>query len=81
VVMHNLYKSFLMKMTISNSPWNTIVTAPAGVDLELCVHDGEEYHILAFPCRRNGVGWSDVRLKKMAPIRPSHWRLWERERT
>ena len=79
-MMSNSYKSFSMKMAVSNSPWNPIATAPADVELELCVHDGEEYHALAFPCRRNGVGWSDVRLNKMVPIRPTHWRLWARER-
>ena len=67
VIKRNLYKSFRMKKTSSNSPWNPIATAPAHVELELCVHDGEEYHVLAFPCRRNGVGWSDVRLNKMVP--------------
>ena len=78
-MMSNSYKSFPMKMAFSNSPWNTIVTAPAGVELELCVYDGQEYHTLAFPCRRNGVGWSDARLNKMVPIRPTHWRLWARD--
>ena len=63
-----------------NAPWNPIASAPADVELELCVYDCEEYHTLAFPCRRNGVGWSDVRLNKMVPIRPTHWRLWARER-
>jgi hypothetical protein len=38
----NLYRSFRMKKTASN--WNPIATAPAHVELELCVHDGEEYH-------------------------------------
>ena len=61
-----------MKMTFSKSPWNPIGTAPTDAELELCVHDGEEYHTLAFPCRRKGVGWSDVRLNKMVPIRPTY---------
>jgi hypothetical protein len=81
VVKRNLYKSFRMKKTASNSPWNPIATAPAHVELELCVYDGEEYDALVFPCRRNGVGWSDVRLNKMVPIRPTHWRLWGYEST
>jgi hypothetical protein len=70
-----------MEKNVSTSPWNPIVTAPAGPELELCVHDGEDYITVEFPCRRNGVGWSDVRLNKMVPIRPTHWRLWERKRT
>jgi hypothetical protein len=68
-----------MEKAISNSTWNPIATAPADAELELCVCDGEEYHALTFPCRRNGVVWSDVRLKKIVPIRPTHWRLWKRE--
>jgi hypothetical protein len=62
------------------SGWKPIATAPMDVELELCAYDSEEYHALVFPCRRNGVGWSDVRANRMAPISPTHWRLWERER-
>jgi hypothetical protein len=57
--------------------WHLIGSAPLNAELELCVYDGDEYHALAFPCRRNGVGWSDVRRNRMVPIRPTHWRLWE----
>jgi hypothetical protein len=64
-----------------SSNWSPIATAPADVALELCIYDSGEYHALAFPCRRNGVGWSDVRLNKMVPIRPTHWRLWPLDRT
>jgi hypothetical protein len=70
-----------MKTTTPNSIWNPIGTAPAAVELELRIHDDEEYDALSFPCRRNGVGWSDVRLNKMVPIKPTHWRLWGGERT
>jgi hypothetical protein len=79
--MRKILTTFLMEKAISNSTWNAIATAPADAELELCVRDGEEYHALAFPCRRNGVGWSDVRLNKILAIRPTHWRLWPRERT
>jgi hypothetical protein len=71
----------MMEKTVSQSTWNPIGTAPADVELELCVYDDGEYHALAFPCRRNGVGWSDVLRNKMVPIRPTHWRLWKRERS
>jgi hypothetical protein len=64
-----------MIRTISNFAWNPIVTALPDAVLELCVHEGEEYHMLEFPCRRNGLGWSDVRLNRMVPIRPTHWRV------
>ena len=69
-----------MEQDISNSTWNPIRTAPGDAELELCVYDGGEYITLAFPCRRNGVDWSDVRLNRMVPIRPTHWRLWELKR-
>ena len=59
--------------------WQLIATAPTGAELELCIYDNEEYHTLVFPCRRNGVGWSDVRTNRMVPVRPTHWRLWRCE--
>ena len=68
-----------MKKAVSNSAWNLITIAPVDAELELCVYEDGEYHPLAFACRRNGVGWSDVRLNRMVPIRPTHWRPWERE--
>jgi hypothetical protein len=61
--------------------WEPIATAPINVELQLCTYDNEEYHVLVFPCRRNGVGWSDVRANKMVPIRPSHWRPWPQHKT
>jgi hypothetical protein len=76
-----VWNAFTMIRTSFNSSWNRIATAPADAELELCVREGEDYHILSFPCRRNGVGWSDVRLNRLVPIRPTHWRLWSRERT
>jgi hypothetical protein len=68
-----------MEKTVSNAAWNPITTVPADTELELCIYDGGEYHSLVFPCRRNGVGWSDVNRNRMIPIRPTHWRLWARE--
>jgi len=47
-MIRNLWKIFSMIRTTSNS-WNPIITAPTDVELELCVREGEEYHILAFP--------------------------------
>jgi hypothetical protein len=66
-----------MEKTVFNSSWNPIGTAPTDAELELYVCDDGDFHALAFPCRRNGVGWSDVRRNRMVPIRPTHWRLWE----
>ena len=80
--MYIVYNSiFYMEKVPSKSDWCPIVTVPSDIDLELCVYDNGEYHGLAFPCRRNGAGWSDVRRNKMVPIRPTHWKPWVRERT
>jgi hypothetical protein len=68
-----------MEKFIAMPNWKPIATAPPNIELELCTYDSEEYHALVYPCRRNGVGWSDVRTNKMVPIRPTHWRPWERE--
>jgi hypothetical protein len=70
-----------MEKCISKTPWKPVATAPADAELELSVYEDGEYHALAFPCRREGMGWTDVRLNRMVPIRPTHWRLWEREQT
>jgi hypothetical protein len=58
--------------------WKPIATAPTDIVLELCTYDNEEYRVLVFPCRRNGVGWSNVSANRMVPIRPTHWRPWPR---
>ena len=78
--MRNLENAFSMENAVPNSTWNPIATTPNGVELELCVSDSGGYHALVVPCRRNGVGWFEVRLNRMVPIRPTHWRLWPRER-
>jgi hypothetical protein len=70
-----------MELVPARPKWNLIVTAPSDIDLELCIYDNGEYHALVFPCRRNGVGWFDVRRSKMVLIRPTHWRPWPREWT
>jgi len=75
--MPDLHKSASMEKTVSNSTWNPIGTAPADAELELCIYENGEFHTLAFPCRRNGVGWSDVHRNRMVPVRPTHWRRWE----
>ena len=58
--------------------WQPIAKAPAQVELELSIYDKGEYHALAFPCRRDGDGWCDVRAKRPIPLEPTHWRLWDR---
>ena len=64
----------------AKSNWKPIATAPTNVELELCTFDNQEFSVLLFPCRRNGVGWSGVAANKMVAIRPTHWRHWESKR-
>lgn len=65
-----------MESYAAKSNWKPIITAPANVELELCTFDNQEFSVLPFPYRRNGVGWSDVTANRMVAIRPTHWRLW-----
>jgi hypothetical protein len=43
-----------------------IASAPADVALELGIYGKSEYHTLAFPCRREGSGWRDIRANHVA---------------
>jgi hypothetical protein len=61
------------------SDWYPVVTAPPDVELELSIYDKGQYHALAFPCRREGKGWRDIRAKRFMLLSPTHWRLWERK--
>jgi hypothetical protein len=61
------------------SDWKPIASAPAGIELELSIYDGGEYHALAFPCQRENSGWRDVRANRSMLLEPTHWRLWDRE--
>ena len=64
------------------SEWKPIATAPENVELELSVYDSGEHHALVFPCQRDGsAGWRDVRAKRPMLLKPTHWRLWEHDRT
>ena len=65
-----------MEETVTALVWRPIKTAPADVDLELGVYDKGEYHAVVFPCRRDGLGWRDVRANRPMPLRPTHWRWW-----
>jgi len=60
--------------------WQPIASAPADVELELGIYDKGEYHALAFPCRREGSGWRDVRTNRSMWFEPTHWRPWDRGR-
>jgi hypothetical protein len=60
--------------------WRPIATAPAEVELELSIYEKGEYHALVFPCRQDGSGWRDVRVNRVMPLQPTHWRPWDRGR-
>jgi hypothetical protein len=57
--------------------WQPIASVLADVELELGIYDKGEYHALAFPCRREGSGWRDVRANRSMWFEPTHWRLWD----
>jgi hypothetical protein len=59
------------------SDWRPIATAPVSVELELSAYDKGEYHALAFPCRREGSGWRDVRANRFFLLEATHWRYWD----
>lgn len=61
--------------------WHPIATAPAEVDLELSIYDNGGYHALAFPCRRDGLEWRDVRARRSMSLEPTHWRVWDHQRS
>jgi len=59
------------------SEWQPIATAPASAELELSIYDNGEHHAPAFPSRREGSGWRDVRANRFFLLEPSHWRYWD----
>jgi hypothetical protein len=50
--------------------WQPIATAPADIELKLSIYDKGEYHAPAFPCRRESLGWRDVRTNRPMPLEP-----------
>ncbi len=60
--------------------WQRIATVPSNIELELSIYDKGEYHALAFPVRRDGSGWRDVRANRLMPLKPTHWRRWDHGR-
>ena len=62
------------------SNWRPIASAPFDRDLQLAVIEGEQVHVLVFPCRRTTRGWR-TGIEKLVDINPSHWRYWEEVET
>jgi len=60
--------------------WLPISIAISGSDLEVCVLDENQAHVLMFPCRRKGANWVDAATKKGLEIQPTHWRVWSEDR-
>jgi hypothetical protein len=56
--------------------WLPISSAPSDADLEVCVMDRHEFHVLIVPCRKSGTEWVDASTKKSVEIQPTHWRKW-----
>jgi len=57
--------------------WQPIETVPTNAEVELSFYDNGQHHALAFPCRRDGSGWSHVQTGRIIDVRPTHWRLWD----
>jgi hypothetical protein len=56
--------------------WQPVTTAPEQVNLEVAVLDEQGEHVLAFPCRRDGLTWIDPSNGRHLHIDPTHWRIW-----
>ena len=61
------------------SDWNAIQSAPREISLELSVIDEQGIHALIFPCRRSGNAWVNALTGARVDVRPTHWRLWQKE--
>jgi hypothetical protein len=58
----------------SHPRWRTISLAPRNQDIEVCVMDGGEAHVLVGTCRLTEGGWVGAGMRLLA-IRPTHWRV------
>ena len=61
--------------------WKPIRSAPFDCEIEVSVLDREGYHAFIFPVRRTAGGWTHPDIKGPIPIDPTHWRLWEQQRS
>lgn len=57
--------------------WQDISIAPDDRDLQLAVIDGNEQHVLVFPCRRRESNWYCSTSGQSVDVDPTHWREWE----
>jgi hypothetical protein len=54
-------------------------TIPNDRDLMVAVIDGDELHIVEFPCRWREGCWIEANTGRMIEVRPTHWRQWSLE--
>ncbi len=54
-------------------------TIPNDRDLMVAVIDGDELHIVEFPCRWREGCWIEANTGRMIEVRPTHWRQWSSE--
>jgi hypothetical protein len=54
-------------------------TIPHDRDLMVAVIDGDELHIVEFPCRWREGCWIEANTGRMIEVRPTHWRQWSSE--
>jgi hypothetical protein len=54
-------------------------TIPNDRDLMVAVIDGDELHIVEFPCRWREGCWIEANTGRMIDVRPTHWRQWSSE--
>lgn len=59
--------------------WQSIASAPFGVDLALAVIDRDGVHPLVFPCHRVLTGWMKSGSRERVDLSPTHWRAWGKE--
>jgi hypothetical protein len=53
---------------------------PTDRDVRLAVIDARgTAHALVFPCRRDGQGWIDSKLRRSVEVYPTHWQEWADE--
>ncbi len=57
----------------------SIEKVPSDRDLRLAVMNHDGMHELAFPCRRRGDSWVDVKTQRIVEVSPTHWQEWSQK--
>ena len=56
--------------------WEPISTAPRDQEIEVCVMDGGDAHVLVGACHLTDAGWLEPITRRFLEINPTHWRAW-----